>query len=96
MHKSMQPFERISIDYLQLHVCKGQYKYLLVVAYHFSKYAQTFPTESKSGRAAAGILFSKYFLDFGFFQRILHNQGREFDNECLNNSKKLTGIKESM
>ena len=40
------------------------YKYLLVD--HFSKYAQAFPTKNKSGRAAAEILFSKFFLDFGF------------------------------
>ena len=92
---SKQPFELISIDYLLLDECKGQYKYLLVVVDHFSKYAQAFPTKNKSGRAAAEILFNKYFLDYGFPQRILHDQGKEFDNKLFKRLEELTGIKQS-
>ena len=52
---------------------KGQCKYSLVVVDQFSKYAQAFPTKNKSGRAAPETLFTKYFLDFRFPQRILHD-----------------------
>ena len=77
--RSTQPFELISIDYLQLDERKGQYKYLLVVVDHFSKYAQAFLTNNKPGKGAAEILSNKFFLDFGFSQRISHAQRREFD-----------------
>ena len=56
------------------------YEYLLIVVDHFSKFLQAFPTKNKSGRAAADLLVNKYFLDFGFPKRILHDQGKEFDN----------------
>ena len=92
---SKQPFELISFDYLLLDDCNGQYKYLLVVVDHFSKYAQAFPTKNKSDRATAEILFNKYFLDYGFPQRILHDQGREFDNKLFKLLEELTGIKRS-
>ena len=92
---SKQPFELISIDYLLLDDCNGQYKYLLLVVDHFSKYAQAFPTKNISGRAAAEILFNKYFLDYGFPQRILHDQGKEFDNKLFKRLEELTGIKRS-
>ena len=65
----------------------------MVVVDHFSKYAQAFPT--KSGRAAEEILYNKYFLDFGFPQRIFHDQGREFDNKVFKQLEELIGIKQS-
>ena len=80
---STQPFELISTDYLLLDDCNRHYKYLLVVVDHFSKYAQTFPTKNKSCRVAAEILFNKYFLDYSFPQRILHDQGKDFDNKLF-------------
>ena len=55
--KLTQPFKLIAIGCLQLDERKGQYKYLLVVVNHFSKYAQAFLTKNKSGRAT--ILFNK-------------------------------------
>ena len=90
-----EPFELITLDYLHLDQCKGGYEYLLVVVDHFSKFAQAFPTKNKSGRAAADILFNKYFLDFGFPKRILHDQGKEFDNKLFQRLSEITGIKPS-
>ena len=66
---------------------KGGYEYILVVVDHFSKFVQAFPTKNKSGRAAADLLFNKYFLDFGFPKRILHDQGKEFVNKLFKPSR---------
>ena len=51
-----------------------------------------FQQKNKSGRAAAEIILNIYFLDFGFPQRILHDQGREFDNNMFKRFKELIGI----
>ena len=56
------------------------YEYLLIVVDHFSQFFQAFTTKNKSWRAVADLLFNKYFLGFGFPKRILHDQGKEFDN----------------
>lgn len=88
-------FELITIDYLQFDQCKGGYEYLLVEVHHFTKFVQAFPTKNKLGRSAAHILFNKYFLEFRFPKRILHGQGKEFDNKLFNCLTKITGVKSS-
>ena len=50
---------------------------------HFTKFVQAFPTKNKLGRSAADLLLKKYFLDFGFPNRILHNQGKECDDKLF-------------
>ena len=90
-----EPFELILLDYLHLDKCKGGYEYFLVVVDHFTKFAQGFPTKNKSGRAAAEILFNKYFLDFDFPKRILLGQGKKFDNKLFQRLPEITIIKPS-
>ena len=62
---------------------------------HFSKFVQAFPTKIKSGRAAADLLFNKYFLGFGFRKRILHDQGKEFNNKLFKHLSEITSVKPS-
>ena len=52
-----------------------------------------FQKKDKSGRAAAELLFNKYFLHFEFPHRILHTQGRKFDNKMFKRLEEFTGIK---
>ena len=88
-----EPFELVTIDHLHLDRSKGWYEYLLVVVDHFSKFVQGFPIKNKSGRAAADLLFTKCFLDFGFPKRILYDQGEEFDNKLFQRLSEITGVK---
>ena len=90
-----EPFKLVTIDYLHLDQSKRGYEYLLVEVDHFSKFLQASPTENKSGRAAADLLFDKYFLDFGFPKRILHDQGKQFDNKLFKRLSEITGVKPS-
>ena len=76
-------------------VQRGGYEYLLVVVDHFGKFVQAFPTKNKSGRAAADLSFNKYFLNFGFPKRILHDQGKEFDNKLFQWLSEITDVKPS-
>ena len=90
-----QSFKLITTDSQHLDQCKGKCNYLLVVMDHLTKFAQAFPTKNKFRRSAADTLFSKYFLDFGFLKRILHGQGKEFDNKFFMRLSEITRIKPS-
>ena len=90
-----EPFELVTIDYLHLDHSRVGYEFLLVVEDRFSKFVQAFPTKNKSPRAADDSLFNKYFLDFGYPKRILHDQGKELSNKLFKQLAEITSIKPS-
>ena len=86
------PFEMVSIDYMKLDKCKGNFEYAMVVIDHFTKFVQIYATKNKSGLAAADKVFNNYILKYGFPRRIHHDQGPEFENELFTRLHQLTGI----
>lgn len=87
-----QPFELVSIDFLHLDKCRGGYEYILLIVDHYTRFAQAYPTTSKSAKIVADKIFNDYALKFGFPLRIHHDQGGEFENQLFAQLKKNCGV----
>ena len=90
---SSAPMELVGLDFLHLDTCVGGFQYLLVITDHFTRYTQVYPTRNKEAKTAADKLFNDYILRFGMPGKIIHDQGREFENKLFHQLSRSCNIK---
>lgn len=59
------PMEFVCMDYLTLEASKGGYQHILVITYHFTRFAMTIPTRNQLAKTTAEALFNRFIVHYG-------------------------------
>ena len=88
-----RPMELVHLDYLCIEPCKGKFENILVVTDHFTRYAQAFATKSQTAQMTAKVLFEKFICHYGFPEKFISDQGRNFESQLIADLCKLAKVK---
>ena len=82
-----RPWELIHIDFLTIEAAANSKSSkavnVLIIMDHFTRYAQAFVTASQQAPVVAKILWDKFFMYFGLPEKILTDQGRNFESKLI-------------
>lgn len=79
MEQPTQPFELLSMDHVgPIEPASGDFKYILVIVDHFSKFAITVPTLDTGAETTARALIDEVYNRYGTPLRLLSDRGSAF------------------
>ena len=90
--ETSQPLELIHLDYHNIEPSKGNIENGLVITEHFTSYAQAFPSKTQTALATAKLLWNNFTLHYGFPEKIITDQGRNFESELIEHQCQLAGV----
>ena len=92
-----RPLELVHIDYLTVEAPDNSKSdkdiNILVITDHFTRYAQTHVTSSQKTLVVAKTLWEHFFMHYGFPEKILSDQGRNFESALISEFCELTQIR---
>ena len=87
-----RPLELVHMDYLNSEPRKGNIENVLTITDHFTRYAQAFPSKSETAHATAKILWQNFICHFGFPEKFISDQSRNFESELIKDLHKLAKV----
>ena len=90
------PLDLVAIDYLKLEESSAGHEYVLLIVDHFTRYAVGYPCKNKSALTAAKCIYNDFLLKrLGIPARIMHDQGKEFENKLFASLESYCGLMKS-
>ena len=93
----MRPLELIHIDYLMIEAPKNSRSQkdvnILIVTDHFTRYVQAYVTPNQKATTVAKTLWERFFVHYGFPEKILSDQGQNFESKLLEELCLLAQVK---
>ena len=65
---------------------------VLVITDHCTRYAQAFPSKIQTADATAKILWENFICHYGFPEKFISDQGRNFESELMKDLCKLAKV----
>ena len=88
------PMELVHMDYLMIEANEGSKDvHILVITYHFTQYAQAIITSSQTAKCTAQNLWVKFIVHYGFPEKILTDQGCNFEDDLLKKLCEISQVK---
>ena len=87
------PLELVHLDYLCLEPGKGMEENVLVVTDHFTRYAQAYVTRTQTDQMTAKSLWDKFIVHYGLPEKILMDQGQNFESQLMADLCELIGTR---
>ena len=88
-----QPLELVHMDYLSLEPSKGNIENVLVITDYFTRYALAYPSKTQTAQATARILWDNFFCHYGFPEKFISDQDRNFESDLIKELCKIAGVK---
>ena len=60
---------------------------------HFTRYALAFPSKTQTAQATARILWDNFICHYGFPEKFISDQGRNFESDLIKELCKIAGVK---
>ncbi len=90
--QTTRPMELVCMDFLSLEPDSRNTKNILVITDHFTKYAVAIPTKDQKATTVAKCLWEQYLVHYGFPERLLSDQGRDFESQLIKELCTLASI----
>ena len=90
------PMELVHMDYLTIEANEGgKDVHILVITDHFTWYAQAIVTSSQTAKCTAQNLWDKFIVCCGLPEKILTDQGHNFESDLLKALCAIAQVKKS-
>ena len=87
-----QPMELVHMDFLSIEPSKENIENVLVITDHFTRYAQAYASKTQTAQATAMLLWGNFIRHYGFPEKFLCDQGRNFESELISEFFKLAQV----
>ena len=93
---STHPLHLVHVDYLTIKEGEADLKKnnnILIITDHFTRFAQAIVTQTQTAQTVANVLWQRFFSILGLPERLLTDQGTNFDCRLIKELCQLAGTK---
>ena len=87
-----QPLELIHLDYLQIEPSKGNFENVLIVTYHFTRYAQAYPSKTQTALVTDILFWNNFIMHYGFPTKLISDHGYKFESKLIVSLCQVAGV----